>query len=127
MSKPKEIHQKTFKDFLPFLSKQTKITSKVRTIHQTKGDEFKNTLVCLFDRKDKNGGLKKSLEKILHDHIFESKKNIKLDTECGEETRMYYVAFSRAKEKLFINVPRLGDNEKERFKEIGVEIKIINS
>jgi len=122
LGKPKSIHYKVFKDFLPFLSKQTKITSKIRTIHQAKGDEFKNTLVCLFDKKDKNGDLKKSLEKILNDYIFEAKENIKIDSERGEETRIYYVAFSRAQEKLFINVPRLNNDEETEFLKLGVNI-----
>jgi len=118
----KEIHLKQFKDFLPFLSKQTKLTSQIRTIHQVKGDEFNNVLLCLFDKTDKNGGIRKSLEKIVDDYIFNAKTNIKLDTSIGEETRLVYVACSRAKKKLFINVPRLSDEEELKMNELGLII-----
>ncbi len=118
----KEIYVFTFKEFLPFLSKQTKINSQIRTIHQAKGDEFNNVLLCLFDKTNKNGGVSKSLEKIVDDYIFNAKANIKLDTQVGEETRLVYVACSRVKKKLFINVPRLSIEERESFKNINVKI-----
>jgi len=123
LAKAKNIHKKIFRDFIPFLSKKTKISSKIRTIHQAKGDEFKNVLLCLNDKTDKNCKIKKKLESILEDYIFNAKSNIVLDLEVGEETRLVYVACSRAQERLFINVPRLSDDEEIKMKKLGVTIK----
>jgi DNA helicase-2/ATP-dependent DNA helicase PcrA len=121
--KHKKSYLEKFKDFIPFVSKQTKINNPIRTIHQTKGDEFNNVLLCLFDKIDKNGGLQKSIEKIIDDYIVNSKTSIKLDTKVGEETRLVYVACSRAKKKLFINVPRLSDAEEVEMKKLGLTIE----
>ena len=122
LQKAKDVHKKTFKDLLPFLSKQTKISSKIRTIHQAKGDEFNNVLLCLFDKTDKNDKVRKKLETILSDYIFNAKTNISLDTEVGEDTRLVYVACSRARNRLFVNVPRLSVDHEDEFKKIGAKI-----
>lgn len=122
----KEVHGNKFRDFLPFLSKQTKISSKIRTIHQAKGDEFLNVLVCLFDKTDHEGKLKKSVDKILYDYIIDAKNNIGLDTETGEETRIYYVALSRAKERLFINIPTLSKKNEEELTLMNIKIERIS-
>jgi DNA helicase-2/ATP-dependent DNA helicase PcrA len=119
----KEVHSYKFKDFLPFLAKQTKVSSKIRTIHQAKGDEFSNVLICLFDKTDKNGKIKKSVNNILVDYIINAKGNIGLDTEIGEETRIYYVALSRAKEQLFINIPTLNEDYRKELMQMNVIIK----
>lgn len=119
----KEVYLKTFKDFLPFLSKQTEIGSKIRTIHQAKGDEFNNVLLCIFEKTNKNGKIIKKLENIISDYIFNSKKNIDLDTGIGEETRLVYVACSRAKEKLFINISSISEKDITIFKKLNVIIK----
>jgi len=126
LSKPKDVHNNIFKNFIPFLSKQTKINSRIRTIHQAKGDEFKNVLVCLFDKMDKNGKIKKKLETILIDCFFNATNNIKLDTAIGEETRLLYVAFSRAKKRLFINVPKLSTEEEIKMTRLGMIIEKIS-
>lgn len=123
LGKAKNIHKKSFEDFIPFLSKQTKISSKIRTIHQAKGDEFKHVLLCLNDKTNKNGGISKKLENILEDYIFNSKRNIILDSKVGEETRLVYVACSRAKERLFINVPRLSDEIESKMSKLGMKIR----
>ena len=123
LGKAKNIHKKSFEDFIPFLSKQTKISSKIRTIHQAKGDEFKHVLLCLNDKTNKNGGISKKLENILEDYIFNSKRNIILDSKVGEETRLVYVACSRAKERLFINVPRLSDEIESKMRKLGMIIR----
>jgi len=125
LQKPKEVHNNILRDFLPFISKQTKINSKIRTIHQAKGAEFKNVLVCLFDKTDKNGKIMKKLETIMNDCIFNATNNIKLDTEIGEETRLLYVAFSRAKERLYINVSNLSTEEEVKLKSFGAIIEKI--
>lgn len=123
LGKAKDVYKNNFNAFLPFLSKQTKLTSHIRSIHQAKGDEFNNVLLCLFDKTTKKGDLSKSIEKIVDDYIFNSKTNIKLDTTIGEETRLVYVACSRAKKKLFINVPRLSNAEDVQMKKLGLTIE----
>lgn len=123
LQKVKSIHKSGFKDFIPFLSKQTKISGKIRTIHQSKGDEFRHVLLCLNDKTDKNGGIRKKLETILEDYVFNAKSNIVLDSEVGEETRLVYVACSRAQERLFISVPRLSNEEEFKMNKLGIKIK----
>lgn len=118
----KEVHSYKFKEFLPFLAKQTKVSSKVRTIHQAKGDEFSNVLICLFDKTDKNGKIKKYVNDILTDCIVKAKDNILLDNETGEETRIYYVALSRAKERLLINIPTLSEDNRNKLMKMNVKI-----
>jgi len=119
----KEIYLHNFEDFLPFLAKQTKNTCKIRTIHQAKGEEFKNVLICLFDKTDSNGVIKKTLKDILRDYVFNSQQNIKIDNEIGEETRLFYVACSRARERLIINVPTLSEEDEKKMKKLGLRIK----
>ena len=123
LSKTKSIHKKPFIDFIPHLSKETKISSKIRTIHQAKGDEFKNVLVCLFEKIDKNGKVTKKIDSILTDYIFNAINNIKLDSEVGEETRLVYVACSRAMERLFIYLQELSNSDENRFKSSGMIVK----
>ncbi len=60
----------------------------VRTIHKAKGDEFDYVLVCVDKEKD--------LEKALQS-----------TTPQNEDQRVFYVACSRAREKLWINVPAI--------------------
>jgi DNA helicase-2/ATP-dependent DNA helicase PcrA len=122
IGKAKDVHNSKFIDFLPFLTKQTKIESKIRTIHQAKGDEFNNVLLCLFDKTDKNGLIKKKLENIISDYILNSKSNIKLDNEIGEETRLVYVACSRARRNLIINVSHISDEHEAMMNKVGLEI-----
>ena len=62
--------------------------SRHKTIHKAKGDEFKNVLVVLEDESNIDFLLKPNL----------------ID---DEEQRINYVAISRARDRLFINVPTL--------------------
>jgi DNA helicase-2/ATP-dependent DNA helicase PcrA len=66
--------------------------SKDKTIHKAKGDEFNNVLVVLNNEKD--------LDFLLRP-----------DLNGNEEHRIYYVAISRARERLFINIPSLSNND----------------
>ncbi len=59
-----------------------------KTIHKAKGDEFDNVLLVLKEEKDIK---------------FLVEKNLSSD----EEHRIYYVAISRAKNRLFISIPTL--------------------
>lgn len=74
-----------------------------RTIHKAKGDEFDNVMVCLGDEKN--------LDCILNPDL----KNI-------EAHRVYYVAASRAKERLFFSVPTLSDKNRKEIENKGLKV-----
>jgi len=63
--------------------------SPSKTIHKSKGDEFNNVLLVLKKESELDFILKRSLTK--------------------EEYRLFYVAISRAKERLFISIPELAE------------------
>ena len=80
-----------------------------RTIHKSKGDQFKSVLVIIpldYDGFDEE----KNLGFILNPNLNE------------EENRVYYVALSRAMENLFINVPKLSDENKRKLEAIGFNV-----
>lgn len=79
-------------------------TGLQRTIHRAKGDEFDNVMVCLGDEE--------ALEFFLHP-----------DLQKKEAHRVYYVAASRAKEKLFFSIPTLSDEKRKELENIGLKIK----
>jgi len=84
-----------------------------RTIHKAKGDEFDNVLVII---KGKN-----NLE-----FNEEEKLSFLLTPDLGkEEQRVYYVALSRAKERLFVNIPALSPKNRVKLKEIGFNVEIL--
>ncbi len=72
-----------------------------RTIHKAKGDEFDNVMICLGDEK--------ALGFFLQPDLLNK-----------ESHRVYYVAASRAKEKLFFSIPLLSNgirkNRKIRYR-----------
>lgn len=81
-----------------------------RTIHKAKGDEFDNVLLIMQPKEKYNED--KELSFLLNSDI------------SIEETRVYYVALSRAKKNLFINVPQLSDENKnklDRFNNFRIE------
>ena len=67
-------------------------TSLHKTIHKAKGDEFDNVLLILRAEDD--------LAFLLNPDLTATKKE-------AEEQRIYYVAISRAKKRLFVSVPSL--------------------
>ena len=75
-----------------------------RTIHKAKGDEFDNVMVCLGDEK--------ALDFFLQP-----------DLSNNESHRVYYVAASRAKERLFFSIPLLSNGIRKKIEKIGIEIK----
>lgn len=84
-----------------------------RTIHKAKGDQFQNVMLIIHSLKD--------------DFEEEDELNFLFNPTIEEENnRVYYVALSRARKNLFINVPSLSDKFKKELKEIGFEIEIIN-
>lgn len=76
-----------------------------RTIHKANGDEFDNVMVCLGDEK--------ALEFLFKPNLSEN-----------ESHRVYYVAASRAKERLFFfSTPSLSNYKRKKIEKIGLEIK----
>lgn len=74
-----------------------------RTIHKAKGDEFDNVMVCLGDEK--------VLDSFLHPDLLNN-----------ESHRVYYVAASRAKERLFFSIPSLSEEKRKELEKFGLEI-----
>lgn len=72
-----------------------------RTIHKSKGDEFDNVLLIMQPKE--NYDEDKELSFLLNPDI-----NI-------EENRVYYVALSRAMNNLFINVPQLSKENRDKI------------
>jgi DNA helicase II / ATP-dependent DNA helicase PcrA len=96
----------TFQHFISSV-KAREDSSTIRTIHNAKGDEFENVCVCLEDEKDLNLILKSDLA---------------VETEDGEESRIRYVAISRAMDFLALSVLKLEDEEEKAFEDIGFSI-----
>lgn len=69
---------------------------KHKTIHKSKGEEFDNVFVILKDEND--------IEFLLSPNL-----------NGNNAHRVYYVAASRAKKRLFINVPTLSDENRIKF------------
>lgn len=78
----------------------------VRTIHKAKGDENNCVMVIISETDIANQGL---------DFIL--KPNID-----SENNRVYYVALSRAREKLFISIPKIDSEVKDKLIKVGFEI-----
>jgi DNA helicase-2/ATP-dependent DNA helicase PcrA len=89
----------------------TENSSNHRTIHKAKGAEFQNVMLIL-DSRDEQGRFKeqKDLGFLLQSDLED------------EEHRIKYVAISRARERLFINVPSLSPESKELIENVGLEI-----
>jgi DNA helicase-2/ATP-dependent DNA helicase PcrA len=82
-----------------------------RTIHKAKGDEFDNVFVILPDKADWVSNEEELLSFLLNPDLNK------------EEHRVYYVALSRARKRLFINIPKLSTTNQEKLKEIGFNIE----
>jgi DNA helicase-2/ATP-dependent DNA helicase PcrA len=74
--------------------------SQHKTIHKSKGDEFKNVLLILKE--------KSNLNFLINPDIFATNKE-------GEEQRIYYVAVSRAEDRLFISIPELESEDRTQL------------
>ncbi|MFW6009107.1 MAG: UvrD-helicase domain-containing protein, partial [archaeon] len=77
-----------------------------RTIHKAKGDQFDNVLLVIPED-----------EKDCFINFAEEP-----DLENKEKHRRYYVALSRAKKKLFVNLPEINASEKALLSKIGFQI-----
>lgn len=78
---------------------------KQRTIHKAKGDEFENVLVLMGEKFDPKTFLNFNL------------------TSNSDTNRVYYVAMSRARDRLFVNLPALSRELEQYFTdEWGIKI-----
>lgn len=81
-----------------------------RTVHKSKGDEFESVLLIV------KGNRKLSFKE-------ESALSFLLNPDLNnEDHRVYYVALSRAKKNLFINVPELSAQGIEKVESIGFDV-----
>ena len=79
-----------------------------QTIHKAKGAEFDNVFVSLqFIKKNK----------------IESRLSHILSPKHEEEHRITYVGLSRAKDRLFIQVPALEEKDAEALKRLGIDVR----
>jgi DNA helicase-2/ATP-dependent DNA helicase PcrA len=74
----------------------------IRTIHGSKGDEFDSVLLCL----EKESSL----------------KHIMTPDMSNEECRIIYVALSRAKNHLYVSVPKLSQDDGIFLEKMGIEL-----
>jgi len=84
-----------------------------RTIHKAKGDEFDNVLVIIKDKNNLEFDERKKLSFLLTPNL----ENV--------DQRVYYVALSRAKERLFVNIPTLSPENRTKLEEIGFNVEIL--
>lgn len=80
--------------------------SAQRTVHKAKGDEFDNVLVVFTEEKALNFLLAS-------------------DIRNNESDRVYYVAMSRARNRLFLTVPSLSQQVRNKLKGLPIDIKDI--
>ncbi|MDM5264830.1 ATP-dependent helicase [Bacillus wiedmannii] len=83
--------------------------SSFKTIHKAKGDEFDNILLII---------PKSNCTKFLKFLLSPDMKN--------EEHRVYYVALSRAKNSLYINIPTIPENEMNLIKKFNKKVLSTN-
>jgi len=83
--------------------------TKDKTIHKAKGDEYDNVMVILEDNA-------KSMDFLLDPDLIGSKEDYQ---------RVYYVACSRARNRLAISVPKLSVGAEEKLKNIPMEVKTV--
>ena len=74
-----------------------------RTIHKSKGDEFDNVMLIFEKETDINFLLSPNLD-------------------TNEDHRVFYVAISRAKKRLFISIPTLSDSNKVKLAQLPITI-----
>jgi len=94
--KPKEFFENNTYQKLAVCVKIVEDNSLHKTIHKAKGDEFDNVLLVLKEEKN--------LSFLLTPNLIEK-----------EEHRLYYVAVSRAKKRLFVSVPFLSTVNKNKL------------
>ncbi len=93
-------------DILPFVKVDTRSDELIRTIHSAKGTEFENTLVHF-----------ESLNEF-RNYILDGQNHI--DT-VEDDCRIYYVACSRAMNRLFISIPEANEADIENIERLNLE------
>ncbi|MDO1444646.1 ATP-dependent helicase [Rhodocytophaga aerolata] len=89
--KGEKFYQKnTVRTLQSCIAVDTRSEEKIRTIHSSKGTEFTNVLVHL------------STNIQFMNYVIDCSTRL---SNPSDEARMFYVAFSRAKQRLFINIP----------------------
>jgi DNA helicase-2/ATP-dependent DNA helicase PcrA len=97
-------------DLLPYVKVDTKSDDLVRTIHSAKGTEFSNVLIHFEDTTD------------FRRYILNGSDHIDaLDDEC----RIYYVGCSRAKDRLYINIPEASQDDIESILKMNMIYEIV--
>jgi len=86
----------TVNQLLPHVKVDTRTDDTIRTIHSAKGTEFDNTLVHFESLDD------------FRKYILNGAHYLNQEDDDG---RIYYVACSRSKRKLFINIPEITQSE----------------
>lgn len=81
-------------------------SSAQRTVHKAKGDEFDNVLVVFTEEK--------TLNMLLQPNLSENESN-----------RVYYVAMSRARERLFLTVPSISQQMGSRLERLPIDVKYL--
>lgn len=108
--KAKEFYDKTQYQNLAVCINSPELTcTKDKTIHRAKGDEYDNVMVILDDEE-------KSLDFLLKPNLIGSRDDYQ---------RVYYVACSRAKDRLAISVPKLPDGAEEKLKAYPIRIETV--
>jgi DNA helicase-2/ATP-dependent DNA helicase PcrA len=94
-------------EMIPFIKVDTQSDIRIRTIHSTKGAEFDHLLVCM-----KSGG-------DVQRYIINAKEKLEA---VGDDGRVYYVGFSRAKVNLIIGVPELNNGLIPKLNSQGITV-----
>ena len=100
----------TYKEIILWV-KYNEDDSLHRTIHKAKGDEFDNVLVIIKDKNNQEFNEEKKLSFLLAPDLEK------------EEQRVYYVALSRAKKRLFVNIPALSAENRIKLEEMGFNVE----
>ena len=81
-------------------------SSAQRTVHKVKGDEFENVLVVFTEEK--------ALNMIINPNLKDN-----------ESDRVYYVAMSRARERLFLTAPSISQQMENTLRSLPIDINKI--
>ncbi|CEH28366.1 hypothetical protein AM501_24870 [Aneurinibacillus migulanus] len=106
-SKAEKYYKETLYSDIALYVKIAEDVSLHCTIHKAKGSEFDNVLLIVKGRDGKKYIEERDLGFLLDPDIDEN-----------EEHRVYYVACSRARENLFINVPEITEETKNKLQDM---------
>ena len=100
-------------DLLAYIKVDTRSDDTIRTIHSAKGTEFENVLVHFENLRD------------FENYVLNADNHLNSEE---DDARIYYVAFSRAKINLFINIPNVPEVNQEiiaGIESIGIDKELI--